>query len=109
MPEEQEFIPNCVDLYFPANPTTGYSWWAEIEDAGVVELREQYFEDCGELGFVGAGGTQWYHIDGVAEGVTSVVFRYARAWEERALYAFTYRLNVDERGNVLIWGVEMTG
>lgn len=107
-PTAEAYIPNCVDLYFPANPTTGYSWTAEIEDGGIVALREQYFADSHELGFTGAGGTQWYHLDGVGAGVTSVHFRYARPWEDTALTAFTYRLQVNERGDVLIWGVEMT-
>lgn len=103
-----DFIPNCVDLYFPANPTTGYSWTVELADEGIVASEEQYFENSADLGFVGAGGVQWYHLDGVAEGMTHVTYRCARPWEETALYCFTYRIQVDEKLNVLIWGVEMT-
>ena len=107
-PEQPEFIPNCIDLYFPTNPTTGYAWSVEIEDGGIVESREQVFEDSHELGFTGAGGTHWFHLDGVGEGMTSVIYRYARPWEESALYTFTYRVRVDEDRNVFVWGVEMT-
>ncbi len=103
---EPHFTPNAVDLYFPANPTTGYAWTAEFGEPGIAELDEKYFAD-GELGKVGAGGIQWYHIRGVSEGVTSVTFRYARSWENSALTTYVYRLEVDAKRNVLIWGVEV--
>ena len=100
--------PNCVDLYFPSNPTTGYSWEFSVADSDVLEVRDQYFADSGDLGMTGAGGTHWFHFNGLREGTTSVTFRYVRAWEpEKALYTYVYRLAVDEAGNVLIWGVEV--
>ena len=105
----EDFIPNCVDLYFPSNPTTGYTWTAEAEDDGIVEVREQFFEDSSSLGLAGAGGTHWFHFDGLKEGITSVVLRYARSWESVApVYSFTCRISVDEQKNVLIWGIEMS-
>lgn len=99
--------PNEVDLYFPSNPTTGYSWVAEIEDEEVLGYREQFFEDDGTRDWVGAGGTDWFHLYGVAPGTTSVVFRYARPWEDTDAGRTTYRITVDEQLNVLIWGVEV--
>jgi predicted secreted protein len=105
---EPDSVPNAVDLYFPSNPTTGYEWTAEIEDPAVVELDEKYFDDW-KPGVVGAGGVQWYRIRGASEGITSVTFRYARSWENTALTTYVYRLQVDARGSVLIWGVEVDG
>ena len=105
---EADFVPNAVDLYFPANPTTGFVWTAKVEDPGIAELDEKYFAD-GELGTVGAGGVQWYRIRGVSEGVTSVTFSYARPWEDAPRTSYVYRLQVDARGSVLIWGVEVDG
>ena len=105
---EPDSVPNAVDLYFPSNPTTGYEWTAEIEDPAVAELDEMFF-DGGMPGLVGRGGTQWYRIRGKAEGITSVTFRYARSWEDSALTTYVYRLQVDDRGSVLIWGVEVDG
>ena len=105
---EPDSVPNAVDLYFPSNPTTGYEWTAEIEDPAVVELDEKYFDDW-KPGVVGAGGVQWYRIRGASEGITSVTFRYARSWEDSALTTYVYRLQVDGRGSVLIWGVEVDG
>lgn len=105
--EPEEGLPNAVDLYFPSNPTTGNDWTATVETPGVVELDEQYFPKQIE-GLVGAGGTQWYRIRGVGEGITSVTFQYGRYWEEKPLTTFVYRLQVDARGSVLIWGVEVS-
>ena len=95
-----------MDLYFPANPTTGYEWSYEVENPEVVELEGKYFPD-GFSGLIGSGGSQWYRIRGLSEGVTSVTFRYARSWESEAITTYLYRMQVDTRGNVLIWGVEV--
>ena len=106
--ETGNFSPNCVDLYFPSNPTTGYSWEVSAADDGIVAVRDQYFADSGDLGMTGVGGTHWFHFSGLREGTTSVTFRYVRAWDpETAVYTYVYRLTVDEAGNVLIWGVEV--
>lgn len=104
---EPEIWPNCVDLYFPSNPSTGYGWTVEIADEGIVESKDQLFEKSADLGLAGAAGTHWFHLDGVGEGMTHVSYRYARPWEDSALFTFTYRIQVDSRLNVLIWGVEM--
>ncbi len=108
--EEAQSWPNVVDFYFPANPTTGYSWAAVIDDPAVASLDEQYFPNSSDLGMTGVGGIQWYRIRGLSEGMTSIRFSYQRPWERETapLYAFVYRLSVDAAGNVLIWGVEMS-
>ena len=106
--EEEYYVPNSVDLYLPANPTTGYSWLAEVEDEDIVEVKDQYYADSRTLGMTGVGGMHWFHIDGLREGVTSVRLSYQRPWEDNnALYVFVYRLSVDEWNNVVIWGFEM--
>ncbi len=106
--EDEFFVPNSVDLYFPANPTTGYVWTIEVEDENIVAVEEQYIEDVEALGRIGAGGTQWIHFDGLMAGNTSVKVSYQRPWQEDdPLYSFVYRLSVDEKCNVVIWGVEM--
>ena len=105
--EGDQGLPNAVDLYFPSNPTTGYSWTAEVDNPAVAEVEGQYYPDSVAQGVVGAGGKQWYRIHGLAEGVTSVTFRYARPWEDTAVTTYLYRIQVDARRNVLIWGVEV--
>lgn len=104
-----DFVANQVDLYLPSNPTTGYSWSCETEDPTLIAVRDQFFEDSNDLGFVGVGGTHWFHISGLKPGSTSVTFRYLRPWEteEAPAEETTYRLTVDEQLNVMIWGVEV--
>lgn len=98
----------AVDLYLPGNPTTGYSWIAQAEDEGIVEITDQYFGEKSDAPVSGLGGTWWFQFAGIQPGVTSVTLTYARPWEpEGAVYTFVYRLTVDEDLNVLIWGVEM--
>ena len=104
-----DYIPNVVDLYLPSNPTTGYSWPYEIEDPSIVSLRDEYFSQSMESDLVGAGGTHWFHISGEKPGITSVTFRYLRAWETDIPPAeqTTYRLSVNDQLDVMIWGVEV--
>ena len=103
-----DYVPNQVDLYLPANPTTGYSWICDVEDPALVEIRDQYFEYSQEPGFVGGGGEHWFHISGVRPGTTSVTFRYLRSWEpDTPAEQTTYRLTVNDQLDVLIWGVEV--
>ncbi len=108
-PAVAEFVPNEVDLYFPTNPTTGYDWEAEAEDPDIVEIKDQFFEYKHDDGLVGVGGTHWFHVSGLKPGVTSVAFRYLRAWDPDSKISETvYRLTVDEQMNVMIWGVEVS-
>ncbi len=101
-------VPNEVDLYFRSNPTTGYSWIAEVENEGIISLQDQYMEDLHPEGMTGVGGVHWFHISGTAPGVTSVRFRYLRPWDPyEDAGSSLYRLTVDENLNVLIWGVEV--
>ena len=105
--EGDQGLPNAVDLYFPANPTTGYTWTAEVDDPAVAEVEDQYYPDSAPQGMVGVGGRQWYRIHGLSEGVTNVTFRYGRSWEDKAYTTYLYRIQVDAKRNVLIWGVEV--
>ena len=111
-PAPAEYYPNVVDLYFPTIPSTGYSWSFEVADPEILEVTGEvmtFASDSQEAGLVGGKQTQWYHLKGLKEGMTSVVFRYFRPWEteEKAAYDFTYRVQINDKGDVLIWGVEM--
>ena len=101
-------FPQTVDLYFPSNPSTGFTWLWEVEDEGIVQVTEQFFGEDSLLPQVGDGGTHWFHFAGLSEGVTSVTLTYARPWEnEGAVYRFVFRLQVTPALDVEIWGVEM--
>ena len=98
---------NAVDLYLPSNPGTGYAWSAQVEREGIVRVTEQLFQGGAEPQSLGAGGTHWFHFDGVRPGVTAVKLSYARPWESSAAYTLTWRMTVDSALNVLVWGFEM--
>ena len=96
-----------MDLYLPSNPGTGYAWSAQVEREGIVRVTEQLFQGGAEPQSLGAGGTHWFHFDGVRPGVTAVKLSYARPWESSAAYTLTWRMTVDSALNVLVWGFEM--
>ncbi len=105
--EGASFTPNAVDLYLPSNPSTGYGWWAEAADEGIVEIQDLFFAD-GFQSMPGAGGVHWFHFKGLKEGTTHVRLCYSRPWESvQPLHTYVYRLSVDKDLNVLIWGVEV--
>lgn len=106
---ENEYIPNCVDLYLPSNPSTGYVWVWRVEDGDCVAVTEQFFADAAEPVATGVGGTHWFHFDGLSEGVASVVLTHGRPWEETPLCELVFRVSVDAQLNVMIWGVEAKG
>lgn len=106
-PLPERYIPNSVDLYLPANPTAGYAWSWAADEPFVVSVTEQYFADSAELGLAGAGGTHWFHFDGLHPGTTAVTLTYGRSWEEEPASRITYRITVRDQLDVMIWGVEM--
>ena len=74
---------DTVEFCFDSNPSTGYTWTAEI-DGDAVALTLERFEPAKQTGNVavaGAGGLQYYTLTAVREGEATVTFTYARSWE----------------------------
>lgn len=110
--ENERRTPLAVDLYFPANPSTGYSWSWQSENGEALQVEAQYFDSDSLLGKLaaemGTPGAQWFHFRGASPGTGSVELRYARPWEEgECLYRFVFRFLVEENLDVHLWGVEM--
>ncbi len=73
----QEFI-----LALESNPTTGYGW-QETHDATMVSLvNQEYKQQEGSTGLVGAGGTEYFKYQALKKGETSVTLVYRRSWEQ---------------------------
>jgi len=66
-------------IVLESNPTTGYSWHAVYDEAG-LELVEQEYEP-GESGLIGAGGTERLIFKALAKGVYEIRLLYQRPWE----------------------------
>lgn len=109
--EEAQYYPNVVDLYFPSDPSTGFSWFAQTDNEDILGIEEEFFPVSNEPDLMGSGGTHWFRFRGLQEGITSVRLTYTRPWEpieeSCTQYSFIIRISVDARKNVLIWGIEM--
>ncbi|MDD3336008.1 MAG: protease inhibitor I42 family protein [Eubacteriales bacterium] len=106
--EEGGDPPLAPDLYLTGNPTTGYSWFAEVDEPTVLAVTDNgYVQDEGEG--VGVGGVFQFRLDGLKEGMAKVTFRYARAWEteEAPLCELSYDVYVSEDLDTSIYSINV--
>ena len=84
-------LASCASMDFKAekktielkgNPTTGYSWFYEIEDDSVISIEEDVTRESGS---------------------TKITFEYKRPWETQpALETKVYEVSVDDQGRLVI-------
>jgi inhibitor of cysteine peptidase len=88
----KEFI---VLIALESNPSTGYSWEAEYDDA-MLELVEETFEpgEYAKENIVGAGGTELFRFKGLSKGETEITFNYKRSWETEVLDTKVFTVEV---------------
>jgi len=88
----KEFI---VLIALGSNPSTGYSWEADFDDA-ILELVEETFElgEYAKQGLLGAGGTELFRFKGISSGKTEVTFKYKRPWETETLDTKVFTVEV---------------
>lgn len=98
--------PIAPELQLPSNPSTGYRWMYECDDAEVLSVCEHGFRSNAE-GLLGAGGYEGFRLDGAEEGFANIIFRYGRSWEDQPLFALVYQVIVDADLNVTIFQMEM--
>lgn len=90
---------NTEVITFDANPSTGYSWFCEMDPEGVVKIDKEFFKQPPTVVPVtGAGGTYTYVIVPVADGKTTLTFYYMREWEgqESAVRIEAYSFTVTD-------------
>ena len=76
------------------NPTTGYSWFYEIEED---------VKYLGAKGMVGAPSLFTYTVTARKAGTTKITFEYKRPWETQpALETKVYEVSVDDQGRLVI-------
>ncbi|MCL2492175.1 MAG: protease inhibitor I42 family protein [Coriobacteriia bacterium] len=80
------------------NPTTGFEWTYTMEPDGIVkEVSNDYTQDAAPPGYTGVGGTYTWVFEGVEPGKATLVFEYARSWEDDPpADTVTYTLTVDD-------------
>ena len=65
-----------------SNPTTGYTWNAEISDTNVLKFVSDVYKQTEEKeGLTGSGGYDVFTFEAVTEGTAVVTLTYARQWE----------------------------
>lgn len=90
----REFI-----IALDANETTGYEWH-EFYDANLLLLvSKEYQADVEAIGFVGRGGTQYYHFQGSKIGQTSITLAYKRSWENSPIEEKIFNVSIEPRIN----------
>lgn len=76
-----------------SNPSTGYRWEVRNNDAAVLrQLGESQFEASSSA--IGAGGTETFSFEAIAEGTSVLVMIYHRSFEEDEEPLDTFRLRV---------------
>lgn len=63
------------------NPTTGYTWQAEVDEQYLQQLGQE-FEPRGQG--VGAGGQEVVRFRALQAGETEITLRYKRPWQAEA-------------------------
>ena len=78
-------------IVLPANPSTGYSWQVEADEA-YLALLSQEFEAAGAG--VGAGGREACQFRALQPGSTGLRFHYRRPWEGQAIESRDYQVTI---------------
>lgn len=73
---------NKMYVTLESNPTTGFTWNAEISDPNVLKfVSDVYKQTEGTEGLTGSGGYDTFTFEAVSEGTAVVTLTYARQWE----------------------------
>jgi predicted secreted protein len=75
-----------------SNPTTGYSWTAEVDSEFLKVADDTYKSDSN---LIGAGGVQTFEFEALKTGQTKITVKYMRPWENEAInkYEITVTIN----------------
>jgi len=99
----QELKTATIEL--ESNATTGYKWVYTISPENIIRcVYEDYIQDNNKEGIAGAGGTQIFLFEAVAEGEAEIVFSYLREWETGVPPEKTvaYKAIVDNKNNLAL-------
>lgn len=99
----KDYVTKGSTLYvnLDSNPTTGYSWEAEISDESVIRYSEYEYTPNNSLD--GSAGRDSFKFTAVSEGKATLSFSYARHWNhEKPSNTATYEIEVDENCNVSV-------
>jgi inhibitor of cysteine peptidase len=86
-------VGQMIELRLKENPTTGFTWRVRQAAAPVCRVADGSFV-AASPGAPGRSGVRVWRIEGVAVGLCTLAFAYARPWETGTPPASTYTLTV---------------
>ena len=86
-------------IILESNPTTGFRWeLAGPVDEDLLALIETRYEPGADIeaSLVGAGGTEVWTFETLADGETTITLEYSRAWDggEKAIETFEVTVTI---------------
>lgn len=92
---------NSVFLQLDGNPTTGYTWFYDVDDDSVVDVTEKIEQKNKDPRLVGGSSFFYYTFTPKKVGKTFVHFEYKRSWEKDSVtYKHRYEVIVNEKGEI---------
>lgn len=85
-----------ISVTLLSNPTTGYSWSAEVEDENIATYIGSDYDAPNTEGIVGAGGAETLHFRTVNPGTTNVKLIYSRPWSGEVANSHTAVITVNQ-------------
>ena len=85
-------INDTFDITLDSNPTTGYSWQADYDEAYLV-LVDRTFEPSSDA--VGAGGVEIFTFRALKDGETKVTMVYKKAWKATSLKSQVFEVKIE--------------
>jgi inhibitor of cysteine peptidase len=82
-----------LELQLEENPTTGFRWYVEDDQSGVLVLEHDAFTRL-RSGVSGAGGTREFVFMVAKRGQAVLCAYYRRSWEEQKPPQATFELRV---------------
>jgi inhibitor of cysteine peptidase len=80
-----------IEVRLPENPTTGYRWHADVDEAALRKTHDAY-EGAAEPR--GAGGTRIMRFEALRPGTVVLHLVKRRSWEQKPTDEFTVQLSV---------------
>jgi len=77
-----------------SNPTTGYSWTAEV-DSEFLKVADETFKSDSNL--IGAGGVQTFEFEALKTGQTKMTMKYMRPWENEAINKYEIAVTINPK------------
>lgn len=86
------------EVILEGNSSSYYTWSCEIVDSSILKVvEENYFGQESEDDIKGFEGEYRFKFEALKPGITTVVFKYSRAWEEKdILYEYYIELEVND-------------